>query len=920
MPGNQNSLNELSAWKQISRSANYETVRATEQIREEWKDLPLFKLLSPKGENEGIIRVGFIRKVHQEHSSEASTVTPCDQSGKPPPPFNASMVTAKELKEISDLRDHDGEPLVDSKGTINKAFKDRFANYANLIEISNPNRPSTRRALRFWQEVADGKINLNHCPQGMDNDTWLDLIHHQLVELYRRMPYTGVLNDHIYPVLQHEELRALFFEAAQPLDPISPDGTFPDRLPDFVRLPCNAASDPKEARKKQVDFQPFLNARQQKAAEQKGLAVEDLKTASKTIHNSWLRSVELPEKATAPTDFLCVAIPIWEEWTEVGPTGSYLGHLLILLGRDNFIPDKVRKKSNRGSARLMRELQASKNDEDRKQAQAIWESMSRFANAATAFLRGNPSGQFDDDDWFAPDKARSTCDLSCKHLGRMHWETIRRNLNRFAQICYESEFDEWLDIEFPDNASHADVRRALESAAKHADGWTPVDCPQRQEKSQTDTKTKSARDYTKYFKPYNDGRTVHLKLQSKTRNPGDRPEERLDLCLQADPDTIIRGTEREKDNYFLCLYKRYNHLYQHLLQRLTISGKGQQSGLLESAHDYSRDLNMLDSHLAGFSADFLRMRNEVESIECRSVEEFRRGVLERVDQLRLPEERWLLAARFMMAHQRTLTEGRLYEQPEWCLNLIKRGTRGALYRLIKLLVWLPISWKEHVDFAAIKESGDEHDSAESELGREGLSDWARLFAYDERGRDAEVDDALGEYIRHLFCVEQITEVRFWQLHPPPQLNPGTPMTTPLLWQGLDQNRGQRWKPTATLCPLLVFSLRAAFQHAWLDLFLQAAGHWREGKPLDSFQTMTPSVTLESIDEGMGISITFPNPNSDSVEGQQTAGAVELPWGNWRREVARYTDKGLCHPWRIDLSHDSTIKFKIRITAGNRSRP
>ena len=329
---------------------------------------------------------------------------------------------------------------------------------------------------------------------------------------------------------------------------------------------------------------------------------------------------------------------------------------------------------------------------------------------------------------------------------------------------------------------------------------------------------------------------------------------------------------------------------------------------------------MLDSHLAGFSADFLRMRNEVESLDRRSVEEFRRGVLERVDQLRLPEERWLLAARFMMAHQRTLTEGRLYEQPEWCLNLIKRGTRGALYRLIKLLVWLPISWKEHVVFAAIKETGDEHDSAESELGREGLSDWARLFAYDERGRHAEVDNALGEYIRHLFCVEKITEDRFWELHPPPQLNPGTPMTTPLLWQGLDQDRGQRWKPIGTRCPLLVFSLRAAFQHAWLDLFLQAAGHWREGKPLDSFQTMTPSVTLESIDEGMGISITFPNPNPDSVEGQQTAGAVELPWGNWRREVARYTDKGLCHPWRIDLSHDSTIKFKIRVTAPNQTKP
>jgi hypothetical protein len=335
-------------------------------------------------------------------------------------------------------------------------------------------------------------------------------------------------------------------------------------------------------------------------------------------------------------------------------------------------------------------------------------------------------------------------------------------------------------------------------------------------------------------------------------------------------------------------------------------------GLLSAAHDYSKDLNLLDSSLARFSGDLQGLRRAVQGHRSQSFDAFKHEMISKLDDLRLPEEQWLLQARFLMAHQRALNEGRLYEQPEWCLDLLKRGTRGALYRLIKCLVWLPVTWSEHASLASFSQA---EDARESEIGKDGLSDWARLFAYDERGLHPEIDKKLGDYMRYLFTDDEISEARFWELHPPPQLNPGTPMTAQLLWMGFDETSDERWKPVGTLCPLLVFSLRAAFQHAWLLRFLQAAAHREKAKSLAGFRPDSnfPNVTLESIDSGTGMSLSFPNPSAPNMN-RENLPPVQLPWGNWEREVKQYTDRGLCYPWHVGISHgkdNSTFEILIR---------
>lgn len=350
-------------------------------------------------------------------------------------------------------------------------------------------------------------------------------------------------------------------------------------------------------------------------------------------------------------------------------------------------------------------------------------------------------------------------------------------------------------------------------------------------------------------------------------------------------------------------------------ERELAESEGQQSGFLASAHDYSKDLNALDSQLARFSKELSSTREHLQQVRADSVVDFRSVVQSRLDALRVPENWWLLHARFMMAHQRTETEGRLYEQPEWCLDLIKRGTRGALIRLVKLLVWHPIDWDEHVKHASQSLSEPQMDEAQTELSPRHLSDWSRLFAYDERGRYAEIDEILGDYMRFMFVEERIDEKAFWTRHPPPKLNGDSSMTAQLLWADLPDGGKIRWRPVGTLCPLLVFSLRAAYQHAWLDGFLRAAVDWKRGASMKGFSPETHSVTLESVDDGTGFSLSFPDPQARLFEkgrSRQMEGEIRLPWGTWERDLSRY--EGLCHPWRRGLIRGSASNvFQIQIT-------
>lgn len=389
----------------------------------------------------------------------------------------------------------------------------------------------------------------------------------------------------------------------------------------------------------------------------------------------------------------------------------------------------------------------------------------------------------------------------------------------------------------------------------------------------------------------------------------------LPVILESLPDTIVPEDPMARDEYLLSQTEAVRAFYRDASRLEAERRLGKLSGEVASAHDYSKDLNALDSQLARFSKELSQTREHFQHTRSDSVADLQSEIQERLGALKVPEEWWLLRARFMMAHQRTETEGRLYEQPEWCLDLIKRGTRGALIRLVKLLVWHPIDWEEHVKHASRTLSGPQMDEDQAELSPRHLSDWSRLFSYDERGRYAEIDKILGNYMRFMFVEERIEEEAFWTRHPPPKLNGDSLMTAQLLWAEMPDGGKTRWRPVGTLCPLLVFSLRAAYQHAWLDGFLRAAVNWEGGASMKGFLPKTPSVTLKSMDDGTGFYLTFPDPQTRIFESRrpgQMEGKIRLPWGTWERDLSRY--EGLCHPWQRKLIREpASNDFQIQIT-------
>ena len=160
----------------------------------------------------------------------------------------------------------------------------------------------------------------------------------------------------------------------------------------------------------------------------------------------------------------------------------------------------------------------------------------------------------------------------------------------------------------------------------------------------------------------------------------------------------------------------------------------------------------------------------------------------------------------------------------------------------------------------------------------------------------------------------MTPEQFGDRHPPPKINPDHGMTDVILPGLRERSIGIRG-----LLPLVVFSLRAAFQHAWLASFIKSAA---DGLDAGTLARVPERVTLseEMTDTSYSLRIEFPNPFAQNIlerwPRSQFAVPIAkpdgLPWGNWEREVSFYRGLGL--PWvasLIDSGHNEVFCIDIR---------
>jgi hypothetical protein len=346
-----------------------------------------------------------------------------------------------------------------------------------------------------------------------------------------------------------------------------------------------------------------------------------------------------------------------------------------------------------------------------------------------------------------------------------------------------------------------------------------------------------------------------------------------------------------------------------LFEAAKLRKREREFGFLDSAHDYSKDLNVLDRMVATFLHELSGIEASVDNLIAGS--EQRASISDRFFGLHRLKEALDLRNRFVMAHERTQSQSRFFPQPKWCVELLKEGRRKDLYELILLLVWHPLGWVRYHQLAE-QQNPDSRPLAYSEV-----ADWSRMFAYDETGTQPEMEKVLGNYLHDLFMKVRpskdhngpertgITVEEFGELHPPPLLNEHCGMEDQILWTPFsDEQRATRWTPHAELLPLLVFSLRAAFQHAWLRTFFDAA----KGKP-----GIAQHIRLQAHDERHAsgyysiyrLDLDFPMPVARAVEDEIRS--LSLPWGDWSRQMDHY--RGKTRPWQWCLTLEPPVPPK-----------
>jgi hypothetical protein len=321
--------------------------------------------------------------------------------------------------------------------------------------------------------------------------------------------------------------------------------------------------------------------------------------------------------------------------------------------------------------------------------------------------------------------------------------------------------------------------------------------------------------------------------------------------------------------------------------------RGQQSGFLASAHDYSKDIGSVLLRLHEFKEELdhskERILGKTKQLSALDGLPATLGddIAKEVVPWEIPRLDWFAGVRFTNAHLETQTRGVLIPEPIECLSMLEGGTLREINELVRILVWQPIPFKE------VKDRERKYKKWAPEKLRL-PSTWSALFKFDT-GTNSETTafhERLGERVMRLILDEEITQPTFAYRFPMPLINPECDPegNRSILWA---ESASERWKPLDGLLPLFVFSMRFAFQCAWAKTILE--------EPATALPIV---IRTQGLKPGKyELSICFPSPLS---EPETELGL--LPYHTeWRHQIGHYTDRQT-NPWKAQTAH---VKHDLR---------
>lgn len=275
----------------------------------------------------------------------------------------------------------------------------------------------------------------------------------------------------------------------------------------------------------------------------------------------------------------------------------------------------------------------------------------------------------------------------------------------------------------------------------------------------------------------------------------------------------------------LNIARRIRYFYEQAVLQNAMTRAGQRSGILASAHDYSKDVGPILSQLTEYGE---KIRSSMKTIQTEAdrlsslpspAPEILDRIKEELEELQTkptPRFGWFAATRFLNAHLVTQTRGVLLPEPVECVKMLEAGTLADLDEIVRLLVWHPVSIQE------LKDRERKYTKWSPEKLRMS-STWWTLFSFDLDPVPASrpFREKLGQRVCSLILDEEIDQPAFAERFQVPHIKIVNDLDEPVscLWPDGD---AERWRPLDGLLPLLVFSTRFAFQCAWAKTILEEA--------------------------------------------------------------------------------------------------
>lgn len=390
----------------------------------------------------------------------------------------------------------------------------------------------------------------------------------------------------------------------------------------------------------------------------------------------------------------------------------------------------------------------------------------------------------------------------------------------------------------------------------------------------------------KFFHPLNNGDLLVNLSRDASPNSVNAPGAPVIAVLT--PTRLYCEPDQNVENkYFTFIAEHARYFYRdrslpRQQEKKAAQLLGEAIGKLKSAHDYSKDIGSALLRLSDFKKDLDRSRDSVllQAEQLAAMDGHGAAIGERITEntksWAVPNLDWFTAVQFTNAHQQTESLGALFGGPPECIKLLENGKLRDINELVRMLVWLPIPFFERKDkhrkLLAYAPEKLNHPAT-----------WHGLFQYDmvPSTENSNLHDRLGLKWNTILG-ESITQAAFYDRFKIPILCDGE-ADARVLWGELP---AEQLKRLDGLLPLLVFSLRFAYQCAWAKTLLD--------EPVKPFRINLAGQPLPG--DGRLIAMTFPSPIPVTMSAPES-----IPYyGEWLRQIRHYSNKNTTYPWRAML--------------------